>query len=81
MLSKFHLKKLIYNQIPSINSIGRRFFSSASKSKEGVSASQSESLSSRFHQIYLTELDKLEKSSYLSIKIEILLLKLDIKSN
>jgi hypothetical protein len=57
------LKKLIYNKLPSINSIGGRYFSSASKSKEGVSASQSESLSSRFHQIYLTELDKLEKSS------------------
>lgn len=81
MLSKFHLKKLVYNKLPYINTFGRRFFSATSHTNEGASATQSESLSSRFHQIYLTELDKLEKSSYILIKIEMLSFKQNIKLN
>ena len=63
MFSKFNLKKFVYNKLPSIN---RRFFSAPSKVKEDISTPSSENLSARFHQIYLTELDKLEKSSYIN---------------
>jgi len=60
MMSKFNLKKLFHNNLPNFN---RRFFSSPSKVKEDVGTTSNDNLSARFHQIYLTELEKLEKSS------------------
>lgn len=64
MITKFHLKKYVYSKLPNFN---RRFFSTPTKVIEDVGTTSNENLSSRFHQIYLTELEKLEKSSYYNI--------------
>jgi hypothetical protein len=62
MFSKFHLKKLIWNKIPTLNTHIKKNFSAHANVAQEVSSS-GENLSSRFHQIYLKELEKLEKSS------------------
>ena len=60
MISKFYLKKFDYKKLTSFS---KRFFATPSKTQEDVGNSSNDNLSARFHQIYLTELEKLEKSS------------------